>query len=98
MRSVGEHFCGNDSTSKIKNIPNPELAERVTRGISWYDRTRFFLLSLLPFLSSFFGKKEERNEELYEKELLIEKIKISAIRHGGEKQNNYYKTHKGISS
>jgi len=37
-------------------------------------RTRFFLLSLLPFLSSFFGKKEERNEELNEKELLIEKL------------------------
>jgi hypothetical protein len=36
------------------------------------DCTRFFLLSLLPFLSSFFGKKEERNEELNEKELLIE--------------------------
>jgi len=26
-------------------------------------RTRFFLLSLVPFLSSFFGKKEERNEQ-----------------------------------
>jgi len=32
------------------------------------DRTRFFLLSLVPFLSSFFGKKEERNEHPIQKE------------------------------
>ena len=86
------------ATRQYFMCPKFEHTECVARGFSWCVRTRFFLLSLLPFLSSFFGKKEERNEELYEKELLIEKIKISAIRHGGEKQNNYYKTHKGKSS
>jgi len=54
--------------------PKSEHTECVTRGFSWYVSTRFFLLSLLPFLSSFFGKKEERNEELNKKELLIEKL------------------------
>jgi hypothetical protein len=37
---------------------------RYASAFSRCDRTRFFLLSLVPFLSSFFGKKEERNEHL----------------------------------
>jgi hypothetical protein len=42
------------------------------------------------FISSFFGKKEERNEELNEKELLKKNKKLSAKRHGGVKINKIY--------
>ena len=63
------------ATRQYFMYPKSEHTECVTRGFSWCDCTRFFLLSLSIrrmhlFISSFFGKKEERNEELNEKELL----------------------------
>ena len=64
MRSVGEHFCRNDSSNIIFTTQNSLL---LLSEFSVDDRTRFFLLSLSirrmhSFISSFFGKKEERNE------------------------------------
>ena len=80
------------ATRQYFMYPKSEHTECVTRGFSWYVRTRFFLLSLLPFLSSFFGKKEERNEELYKKLILIEKLKnllkITFLRY--DRKNNLH--------
>jgi len=101
MRSVGEHFCRNDSTvipctlCEHLRVSPSNISFRHSRNFSSKspkysadrcgsfctqnsllllsefsvdDRTRFFLLSLVPLLSSFFGKKEERNEHPIQKE------------------------------